>query len=334
MDTSSAPFLEVRYEPDSPLGGASHFPISLAVKIDVESSRARVNSKTLDDVGRALGFAPGPHFSEMIDARIVQEIAGRGLLEEVSIWRSGAEADYYLRVKLREQQTALVGRGESLGVFWQVSHPQHKLSHSREWMPSPLSLSSVIEVTLYTNTNLPIATKNLVLSNVNPDAMCGDYVWLGVLLREGPDARTFSEAESKLRRVRQIDGDHAIAKARECFAESYDLLAKEVMMQVADFSLFAIEAVEASPAIQEEESASAVSRVAVVIASIPSGADVMIDELFVGQTPLRYSVSRDEAHSVQLSAAGFEAMVKLIDPSSFGDESVQHLLYRLKAKPE
>jgi hypothetical protein len=134
--------------------------------------------------------------------------------------------------------------------------------------------------------------------------------------------------------VRQIDGDHAIAKARECFAESYDLLAKEVMMQVADFSLFAIEAVEASPAIQEEESASAVSRVAVVIASIPSGADVMIDELFVGQTPLRYSVSRDEAHSVQLSAAGFEAMVKLIDPSSFGDESVQHLLYRLKAKPE
>jgi len=138
------------------------------------------------------------------------------------------------------------------------------------------------------------------------------------------------ETERKLKKVRKIDGDQVLSRARECFAESYDLLVKETMTQVADFSLSAIEAVQPPPGSQEDDSDVDTQKVAIVIASIPSGADVVVDEMFVGQTPLRLSVSRREPHSVQLSATDFEPMVKLIDPSSLEDGTVQHLLYRLK----
>jgi hypothetical protein len=329
-ENSTPPSLELRYEPSSPLAQATHFPVSLAIRTEVESP---LPATTPDQMSIGLGFAPREELFEILGDRLVREIGSRGLIRDVSDWHRGIEADYFLRVQLLSQQAALLNSQEVESV-WQVEGRSRKLERDQREKPSPLRLSSSLVVTLFTNTNLPIATKDLVLAVVHPDATCGDYISLGMLLKEGSEDRDFPWKQQKLRQVRQTDGDHALSQARKCFTESYDLLVTKVITQVADFSLSGIEAVQPSPDGHEDATAAESEKVAFIIASIPSGADVMVDERFVGQTPLRLSVSRDEAHSVQLSAAGFEAMVKLIDPSSFGDESVQHLLYRLKAKVE
>jgi hypothetical protein len=330
-ETTTPPSLELRYEPSSPLAQTTHFPVSLAIRTEVESSLP--GTTTPDEMSTGLGFSPRAELYETIGDRLVKETGSRGLIRDVSDWHIGIEADYFLRVQLSGQQAALLGNQEVESV-WQVEGRSKKLQRDGRVKSSPLRLSSSLVVTLYTNTNLPIATKDLVLAVVHPDATCGDDISLGMLLKEGAEDRAFPWKQQKLRQVRQTDGDHALTHARECFAESYDLLVMKAITQVADFALSSIEAVQPSPNGQEENDAAESETVAFIIASVPSGADVMVDERFVGQTPLRLSVSRDEAHSVQLSTAGFEAMVKLIDPSSFGDESVQHLLYRLKAKAE
>jgi len=293
-----------------------------------------LNITTPDELSLGLGFALDSGGSAMIGKRLVQEIESRGLIRDVSNWQRGVEADYFLRVKLGNQQAVWLGRSGRVSDIWKAGHQNHDLQRDEKQKPSPLRLSWNIEATVYTNTNLPIASKEFVLATLHSDATCGDYVWLGMLLREDPEGRDFSSIERKLKKIRQIDGDRALSRARQCFSESYDLIVKDTMTEVADFSLSAIESVQPPPSSPEESVDVASQKVPIVIASIPSGADVMVDELFVGQTPLRLSVSSRVAHSIQLSAAGFEEMVKLIDPSTLNDGSVHHLLYRLKAIDE
>jgi hypothetical protein len=332
-DTSTPRSLDLPYEPGAPLAQTSHYPISLAVKAEMESPRPGKTTTTPDDLSMRLGFAPHAELHEIIGNRVVEEIQSRGLISEVWNWHRGLEADYYLRIRLSDQQAVLMG-SQDLASVWQVGRHSKKLQRDDRIASSPLRFSSSIEVTLFTDTNLPITTKQLVMVALHPDPTCGDYIWLGMRLREGAEGGDLPGKQRMLRLVEQIDGDRALSQARDCYVESYDLLVRETMTQVADFTLSAIESVQPSPDTQQEDSDVQNEKVTIIIASVPSGADVLVDELFIGQTPLRLSVSRGDAHSVQLSATGFEAMVKLIDPSSFGDKSVQHLLYRLKANGE
>ena len=59
------------------------------------------------------------------------------------------------------------------------------------------------------------------------------------------------------------------------------------------------------------------SVVVLQIHSVPVGADVFVDDQFVGQTPIRATVSRSESHVIQISRKGFRDYLKVLEPEEF-----------------
>ncbi|MDQ7065053.1 MAG: PEGA domain-containing protein [candidate division KSB1 bacterium] len=53
------------------------------------------------------------------------------------------------------------------------------------------------------------------------------------------------------------------------------------------------------------------------INSVPVGADVFVDDRFVGQTPIRATVSRKEGHVIQITRRGFRDYLKVLEPEEF-----------------
>jgi len=320
--------LEFRYEPSTPLGASSHFPVSLAVAVEngaPEPNAAKPNS--LRSVSAGLGFTCAPYDS-VIGDRIVEEITSRGLVQKVSTWYRRIEADYYARVVVRAEQATCLGDLSKGSPVWLVNYQNMALQKdTRE--TAPLRLSASLDVTLYTKSNLPIARKQFSPTAIHPDALCGDYIWLANLLRLDAREREFTKREKLLKRIREADGDTVIQRARSCFADSYDLMVKDTMIEVADFVLSQITSTEQSQSVSTSDADLEEGKIEIVIASVPAGADVYLDELFVGQTPLRKTVSRSKAHSLQLSKDGFQPVVKLIDPSSLSEADI-HLMYRLE----
>ena len=65
------------------------------------------------------------------------------------------------------------------------------------------------------------------------------------------------------------------------------------------------------------------------IHSVPVGADVFVDDRFVGQTPVRTAVSRRESHVIQISQKGFRDYLKILEPEEFRNRDYQKIIIKL-----
>jgi len=84
---------------------------------------------------------------------------------------------------------------------------------------------------------------------------------------------------------------------------------------------------------QLPEAAKLASRRQVIlqINTTPSNAEVIVDDRFCGNTPLRVTVSRDERHVVQVSRPGHADLLRVIDPQEVGEEKVVQLIFKLES---
>ncbi|MDZ7360015.1 MAG: PEGA domain-containing protein [candidate division KSB1 bacterium] len=70
------------------------------------------------------------------------------------------------------------------------------------------------------------------------------------------------------------------------------------------------------------------------INTTPSGADVIVDDRFMGQSPLKVTVTADQNHVVQISRPGHHEVVKVIDAKELRGQSMLQLLVKLEAVAE
>jgi hypothetical protein len=66
------------------------------------------------------------------------------------------------------------------------------------------------------------------------------------------------------------------------------------------------------------------------INTTPSGADVIVDDNYVGQSPLKVTVLANQNHVVQISRSGHQEVVKLLDAKELRDQSLLQLLVKLE----
>jgi len=67
------------------------------------------------------------------------------------------------------------------------------------------------------------------------------------------------------------------------------------------------------------------------INTTPSGADVIIDDRYVGQSPLKVAVTSNQNHVVQISRAGHVEVLKVIDAKELRGQSMVQLLVKMEA---
>jgi len=70
------------------------------------------------------------------------------------------------------------------------------------------------------------------------------------------------------------------------------------------------------------------------INTTPSGADVIVDDRFMGQSPLKVTVTANQNHVVQISRPGHQEVVKVIDAKELRGQSMLQLLVKLEAVTE
>jgi hypothetical protein len=70
------------------------------------------------------------------------------------------------------------------------------------------------------------------------------------------------------------------------------------------------------------------------INTTPSGADVIIDDRYVGQSPLKVAVTSNQNHVVQISRAGHVEVMKVIDAKELRGQSMVQLLVKMEAVAE
>jgi hypothetical protein len=70
--------------------------------------------------------------------------------------------------------------------------------------------------------------------------------------------------------------------------------------------------------------------IALQIKTVPENAEVILDDKFVGQSPLTLLVTREVDHVVQIAAPGYRNAVKYLDHSLFGEEQALHLYQTLE----
>ena len=73
-------------------------------------------------------------------------------------------------------------------------------------------------------------------------------------------------------------------------------------------------------------------QIALQINTVPLHCDVIVDDRYVGQSPLTVYVDRSRNHVVQISRAGYEEKMKLLDAHFFENETKYILLERLELK--
>jgi hypothetical protein len=66
------------------------------------------------------------------------------------------------------------------------------------------------------------------------------------------------------------------------------------------------------------------------INTTPSGADVTVDDRYLGQSPLKVTVTANQNHVVQIARAGHQEVVKVIDAREMRSEQVLQLLVKLE----
>ena len=181
-------------------------------------------------------------------------------------------------------------------------------------------------VSVITNTNLVIDERELSLKSAHPRSECGDYIWLASVLRSEVSKGLLFRGE--LHRVSKETGDGIILRARNCFETAYQHLYGSFLRESIDFTMAAIR--QDQDGQPEEISPIVAAGTTLVINSVPTGADVFIDELFVGVTPVRTTIDPLVSHTVQITRQGYEDSIKLIDPATLKSGSSVNLLYRLQ----
>ncbi|MBN1480553.1 PEGA domain-containing protein [candidate division KSB1 bacterium] len=66
------------------------------------------------------------------------------------------------------------------------------------------------------------------------------------------------------------------------------------------------------------------------INTVPEHAQIIIDDKVVGQSPLRYKVTRNEDHIIQISAPGYRTKTKFIDHAKMGSQNIYHVIQELE----
>jgi len=70
-------------------------------------------------------------------------------------------------------------------------------------------------------------------------------------------------------------------------------------------------------------------KIVLQINTAPSNAEVIVDDRFCGNTPLRITVSRNERHVVQVSKAGHGDLLRIIEPQELSQEKVVQLIFKM-----
>lgn len=70
--------------------------------------------------------------------------------------------------------------------------------------------------------------------------------------------------------------------------------------------------------------------VTVQINTSPSGADVIIDDRYYGQSPVKIAVSSAQNHIVQISRAGYTEVVKILNAAELREQPLLQLLIKLE----
>jgi len=81
--------------------------------------------------------------------------------------------------------------------------------------------------------------------------------------------------------------------------------------------------IERPPVIRRES-------VTLQINTMPIGADIYIDDRFVGQSPVRVVVTRNEGHVVQISRKGFQEHLKVLDAGDLSGRKDLQIIVRLE----
>ena len=66
------------------------------------------------------------------------------------------------------------------------------------------------------------------------------------------------------------------------------------------------------------------------INTVPEHAQIIVDDKVVGQSPLKYDVSRNEDHIVQISAEGYRTKTRFIDRAKIGSKEKYHIIQELE----
>jgi hypothetical protein len=73
-------------------------------------------------------------------------------------------------------------------------------------------------------------------------------------------------------------------------------------------------------------------QIALQINTVPLHCEVIVDDKYVGQSPLTVYGDRRRSHVVQISAAGYEEKIKVIDPQLWGNDAIFILIEKLEQK--
>lgn len=63
----------------------------------------------------------------------------------------------------------------------------------------------------------------------------------------------------------------------------------------------------------------------------PTGANVIVDDRFCGQTPIRVSVIANQNHVIQLARPGYQEIVRIVDVNDLQGQSLVQLVFKLEA---
>jgi hypothetical protein len=66
------------------------------------------------------------------------------------------------------------------------------------------------------------------------------------------------------------------------------------------------------------------------INTTPSGADITIDDRYVGQSPLKVTVTANQNHVVQIARTGHQEVMKMIDVKELQGQSMLQLMVKLE----
>lgn len=66
----------------------------------------------------------------------------------------------------------------------------------------------------------------------------------------------------------------------------------------------------------------------------PSGADVIVDDRFYGQSPIKIAVPKAQNHVIQIARKGYSEIVKVLDASDLQHETLVQLLLKLEPTAE
>ncbi len=79
-----------------------------------------------------------------------------------------------------------------------------------------------------------------------------------------------------------------------------------------------------------ETSAALAGKIALQINTTPANAEVIVDDKYLGQSPLVTHVERGRSHVIQISKKGYAEKIKLLDLNEFGNQPTYFLIEKLE----